>query len=280
IATGPGTRPLTGRQPGQLQPARLRPGDYADVLPPVAWGGGPAVAGRPAEADVPAAAAGSPGGYKLLAMATMVTVVAASVILPVAGALVALALIVLLRAGESATRGRILRRSARGQRASDPLVSVVSYPWFLVRSALACAVVAPIALVVAALVAGITFVLVRVDTLPRAIAYATGTLVAFYALGPGSRGARRQLTRIYATAARGRALQAALLIVVGALATATVAAALTSPSLYWPVSPPRNLLHLALSHVAATHPALPHAPPPQKLLRDAVRLVFSHLSFW
>ena len=67
--------------------------------------------------------------------------------------------------------------------------------------------------------------------------------VAFYGLGPGSARPRRQLRRIFATVASTRLAQAAAVIGMGALALATLAAAASWPSLYWPAMAPGGFWH-------------------------------------
>ncbi len=140
--TSPGFAGAAGDAPGTrpIRAAPFRPGDYADMLPPVSYGpaGAAAVAGRAAgnggpagtlsrrdwPAGGPGAAAAGPAGarhqYPLLVIATMVIAASVSVLLPVAGTLAALAVLVLLRAGALAQRGvqpeTHRRRGAGGQR--------------------------------------------------------------------------------------------------------------------------------------------------------------------
>jgi predicted Ser/Thr protein kinase len=246
----PGTQPIPSPQ--------IRPGDYADMLPPVAYapagaGNGRATGTLPGRAGPPPdgsawAGAGAPAAvqrrHPLLVIATMVIAASVSVVLPVAGTLLALAAIVLLRAGERAGRGVAQRRSARGARATDHLVTAAAFPWFLFRSVLATLLLAPFALAVAAAVAVVTLVTVPVDTLPRAVAYAAGALVAFYGLGPGSAKPRRQLNRIFSAIIGTRSTEAVALIGLCALAVAAVAAAASSPSAYWPLVAPTGIQHV------------------------------------
>src|ERR1700729_1080277 len=116
-----------GLAPAGPQPiAAVRPDDFADILPPVAYppGGrrgrssGPDnSSGRPgpAERDGRAPAPGGGGAradrwspphrQPILVLATMVIAVSLAVVLPVAGTVVALAVLALLRAGDLAHRG-------------------------------------------------------------------------------------------------------------------------------------------------------------------------------
>jgi hypothetical protein len=185
----------------------------------------------------------------MLVLATMVIAVSVSVALPVAGTLLALAAIVLLRAGELAQRGVDQRRTARGARATDHLFAAAAFPWFLVRSVLATVLLAPLALAVAAGVGVVTLVTVPVDSMPRAVAYGAGTLVAFYGLGPGSAKSRRQLNRIFAAIIGTRTTEAVALIGLWALALAALGAAASSPAAYWPLVAPTDLI----PHVPGWH---------------------------
>jgi hypothetical protein len=258
---GPGGAAAGGMLPGygagtQAIPAGLHPADFADVLPPVEYlpgarrrGGGPVPPGPAAgpgsrlPGDPPAVTA-SPRGHAVLAVATIVIFACVSVLLPVAGTAAALAVIALLRAGEAARRGAALRRSTRGARSTDPLVSAVAFPWFLIRSAIGLLLLAPFALATGALAAGLSMIAVHVDRLPHAIAYGTGALVAYYGLGPGSARPRGQLGHLYARLAPTRIAQAAALIAVVALAAGAVTAAVSIPPLYSPLQPPASLVHL------------------------------------
>src|SRR5262249_13126781 len=169
---------------------------------------------------------------------------------PVVGALSALALILLLRAGELTHE----RRSVRGGRPRDRVLLVALSPWYLVRSALGCLLLAPFALVAAA-VAGLGGVALSPGPrLSRAAAAAAGTLVAFYGFGPGSARPRRQLSRLFAAVATGRAVQAVALAGMTALALATLAAAASWPSLYWPAGAPGGGWHFGLGPVGPIRP--------------------------
>jgi hypothetical protein len=244
-----GTRPMAGR-PGQAGP--VAPADFAGLLPPVQYqpvAGGHAGNGSPAQPPAgarPAAAqraAASPRGHTVAVAAAMLVLAGLSVILPVAGSVTALTLIILLRAGELAAERATARRSARGPRASDPVLTAAAFPWYLVRALLGSAVLLPFALAAAVIAGGVTILAVPGHPLPRAIGVAAGMFVAFYGLGPGSARPRRQLRRIFATCVSTRLVQAAVVIGMGALALATLAAAASWPSLYWPAMAPGGFWH-------------------------------------
>src|SRR5215472_475940 len=256
-----------------LQALRPAPADFADVLPPVQYVRGPVPAPGPVPppgygpkpAPAPRSRRGpaksppaspfarpAPGGAarkarwpSAMVVATLLVAVGLSVVLPVVGALSALVLIVLLRAGELAHE----RRSVRGARPRDRVLLVALSPWYLVRSALGCLLLAPFALVAAAVAGLVTISISPGHHLPRAVAAAAGTLVAFYGFGPGSARPRRQLSRLFAAVATGRAVQAVALAGMTALALATLAAAASWPSLYWPAGAPGGVWHFGLAHV-------------------------------
>ena len=182
----------------------------------------------PAERDGRAAAPGEGGDradrwspphrQPILVLATMVIAVSLAVVLPVAGTLVALAVLVLLRAGDLAHRGSDQRGA---------IMTVASYPFFVLRSLISTVVVAPLALIVAVAVAGLTFLAMPSSASLHALSYGAGALVAFYAYGPGSGKARRQLNRVWAAVVRSPGVQAVALFGMCALAVAAVALALT-----------------------------------------------------
>ncbi len=231
---GPGMAP-SGTQPIAAGPVRAD--DFADILPPVTYppgqrdgrrGGYPGPDdgfGRPgsperAGQDARAAAPGEdrdadrwarPRRQPILVLATMVLAVSLAVLLPVAGTLIALAVLALLRAGDLAHRGSDQRGA---------FMSAATYPFFVVRSLISTVVLAPLALIVAAGAAGLTFLAMPASPGLHALSYGAGALVAFYAYGPGSGKARRQLNRVWGAVVRGPGLQAVALFGMCALAVA------------------------------------------------------------
>ncbi len=243
----PGTQPMAVGQ--------LRADDFADVLPPVnyqpaarngypaspgdafAGGSGPAVArpAGPATADADRGWA-APRRQPLLVLATMVIAVCAAVVLPVAGTLLALAMLTLLRAGDLAHRGADQRGA---------VLNVAAFPVFVTRSLIGTLLQAPLALVAAVAAAGITYLTVPGSSLAHAMSYSAGALVACYAYGPGSAKARRQLNRVFSAMVRSPGVRAVALLVLGALAVAAVGTAMASPAAFWPLGPPTGqLVHL------------------------------------
>jgi hypothetical protein len=275
---GPGTRPLNTVRP--------LPDDLADVLTPVQYqhggayrrdgvpgqppgtgqpgagqaGTGQAGAGQTASGRLAAGLGADPAAaqarsHPVLAVAAMVVAASVSVILPVLGTLASLVLIVVLRAAGLAQRRGSQRRLTRGSRPSDPVIATMAFPWFLIRAVVAMLLLAPFALAVAAVTAGITVGFAPGDWPARALAYAAGALVAFYGLGPGSKSARNQARRVFNAAATTRTAQAVALTGMTALAVAALAAALSWPSLYWPSLAPGGALHFGFIHLAPLHRA-------------------------
>jgi len=249
----PGTQPLSAGQ--------IRAEDFADVLPPVSYppavpaGGGypgvpapgqdrfagragpPAARGRPSTADRAAnGAAAASQRQPLLVLAAIVIAVSLAVVLPVAGTVLALAALALLRAGD-------LAHSGADQR--SPFVTAAAFPFYVVRALLTTVLLAPLAITAAVVAGGAAFVLVPTGTLARALSVAAGALVAFYGYGPGSGKSRQQLSRMFSAVIRSSGVQAVALLAMGALALAAVAAAITSAAAFWPLAAPTgSLLHL------------------------------------
>jgi hypothetical protein len=239
----PGYPPARPGYPGPAEAAA----DVADLLPPVdysragaAAANGGTVPAPPQERARPAGrgqAAGAPAaGHGLVLLALGVGAVALSVLLPVAGTALALAVITLLRAADRAQTGLAARRSAYGARPSDIVVVIATAPWTVVRALLTTVALAPFALFAAAVTAAASVVFAHTRTLPAAGSWAAAAAVAWYAAGPGSRSPRRQLRRISATVVRSRAAMAVAIIACWALALAMVTSALSQPPLIWPAT--------------------------------------------
>jgi hypothetical protein len=282
---------LIGRNGSGLRPQtrRLRAmagqDNFADLLPPVGYAAAATVqpaaqraASRPAAARSAAARAAAPAGTardaarqaseragrpagtgirRLLGAVTMVIAVSASVLLPVAGAIAAMVMIVLLRAADRA-RGKLAsRRADRGPRLSDLPLMVVTAPWAVVRALLGSALLAPLALTCAAIAAAVTIIMVRVHPFQVAGAYAAGTFVAFYGFGPGSGKPRRQLGRFFGAIARTRFPAALTAVVLAGVAIAVAGAAVTQPHQFWPLTPGfthmQGLRHLATQVASRLH---------------------------
>ena len=239
----PGTQPMAVGQ--------LRADDFADVLPPVSYqrgggngypasagdtfAGGRGPAGRPAAAGADRGWA-APRRQPLLVLATMVIAICVAIVLPVAGTLLALAVLTLLRAGDLAHRGSDQRGA---------VLNVAAFPVFVTRSLIGTLLQAPLALIAGLAAAGLTYLTVPGSSLAHAMSYAAGALIACYAYGPGSGKARRQLNRVFSAMTVSPGVRAVVLLVLGALAVAAVATAMTSPAAFWPLGAPTGpLVHL------------------------------------
>jgi hypothetical protein len=273
IPAVPPAAPQAGPQAGAARVApppapRQAARDVADLLPPVSyppagkqqpyqdqagpWGpqgpkpaaGAAAGAGAPAAASRPAARPNTAAG-----LAVMVALVALTVVLPVAGLLVSLAVITLLRAADRAQSKLAVRRSVRGPRASDLVVVLVTAPLTVARALLTEALMAPLAAIVGAAAYGLVVVVTHSSNMPRAGAYAAAAVVAWYGLGPGSGRPRRQLNRMAGAVARTRTSAAAITLSVWALAVAAVLFASSQTPYYWPAVAPHlpSLHHLIVS---------------------------------
>jgi hypothetical protein len=197
----------------------------------------PAEAYRPASGqEQPAAAAAQVTGHGLVSLALGVGAVALSVLLPVAGTVLSLAVITLLRAADRAQAGLAARRSVRGARPSDIAIVVATAPWTVARSLLTTAALALLALPVAGAAAVASVVFAHAQTLPAAGSWAAGAAVAWYSVGPGSGSPRRQLRRMSVAAFHSRASMAVAIIASWALAAAVVSSALSQPPLIWPAT--------------------------------------------
>jgi hypothetical protein len=228
-------------------------GDFADLLPPVRYqpAATPARPSQSASARSRAErAAAPPPARSLLVLATMLGLVAVSVLYPIAGVAAALGGLVLLRATDL-TAGRLgRRRASQGPRPSDAVSAAMFYPWAIVRAVLRFTVLAPLALMCATAAVVLAVVAAGPAQLPRAVSYAAGALVACYCLGPGSAACRRPLNRFYGRITRSAPAAVLGTVGVAAIAVAVAGAALTLAPGYWPAA------HLGqqLQTVGTTHP--------------------------
>ena len=185
-------------------------------------------------------------------LAVMVAAVALTVVLPVAGLVLSLAVITLLRAADRAQSTLAVRRSVRGPRASDLLLVLITAPLTVARAVLVEALMAPLALIAAAAVYGGTVVATHSMNMPRAGAYAAAAVVAWYGIGPGSGKPRRQLNRMAGVLARNRMSTAVTALAVWGLAAAAVLFASSQTPYYWPaVAPHLPGLHGLITSAAS-----------------------------
>jgi len=257
----------------QMQQVRARNGsaangqdNYADVLPPVSYApgvrpvAGPA-SGQPSPPSAPRTAGGAahPAFRRWMTLLTVGIAVAVSVLLPVAGPLFSLILIVLLRTADLAHAGFTRRRSAQGARASDIPLMIIKTPWAVLRALFGSLLLAPLALTCGAIAAAITIMAMHANPLPDAGGYAAGAFVACYAYGPGSEPPRRQLGRFFGVFTRSRVTMVLAPLVLILLLGVAVGAASTEVHYLWPLSP-GLALHLNTIHhfVQRLQGRLPH----------------------
>jgi Protein kinase domain len=250
---GPGTGPVEAST-AHGEATRIRPERYADLLPPVRYPpAGPSA--PPPGAAAPPVAPGRGGDdadrsrwaarpHRLLNLAVLAVGCSLAAMLPVAGTVSALIAITLLRAGDRAFGGLVVRRSARGARPTDALQLVLHAPWALVRSLVTTLVVLPFGLFAAAIAAVVVSLWQSNASLTDGGSYAAAILVAIAGLGPGSSGARRQLTRVFNATIQGPMSTALTMVTVTALTVTAVAGALTQFPVYWPAPNPASLLHV------------------------------------
>jgi hypothetical protein len=229
-----------------LPPAGYAPFPPSGFPPPGLAAGGLAGRGR-LNPSAPAGAAGPPrpqGRTAMAGLAIMVSAVALTMVLPVAGLVVSLAAMTLLRAADRAQSTLAVRRSVRGPRASDPLVVVVMAPLTVARALLAEVLLAPLAFLAGAATYAATTVLSHSLSPAGAGAYAAAAIVAAYGIGPGSGRPRRQLNRMAGALSRSRLAAAAIALAVWALAVAAVIFAVSQTPYYWPAT----TVHLPVLH--------------------------------
>ena len=244
--------------------------DFADLLKPVSYSPPPPGRGQltaPGRGQLPGGQAPAAGprpdersagqaGRLPLVLATLAALVAISVLLPIAGAVAALAVLVLLRATDVTSGWLSRRRSRQGPRSSDAASATALYPLAVCRSALSFVLRAPLALLCAAVVTVLAVLAGGPAELPKAGGYAAGAIVACYCIGPGSRACRRPLSSFYGRIARS--VPAALIGSFGlaAMVAGVVVAAATMTPGYWPDFHLGNQLQAATSTLS--HPALNH----------------------
>jgi hypothetical protein len=260
--------------PGQLAPGSAWPPASAPwpapsgqarpwPAPPGSAPPGSAAPGQPRPGQLPSGPQPGPGSAAaqtapvrvLLVLATVAALVAMSVLLPIAGSAMALAVLVLLRATDVTTGWLGGRRSRQGPRRSDAVSVTAFFPLALGRSMLAFVLLAPVALLCAAIVAVLTVLATGPSQLPKAGSYAVGALVACYCIGPGSRACRRPLSRFYGWVAGSVPTAIIGSLGVAALAIGMIAAAATLAPGYWPDVHLGNQLHTA----TLGHPGLSRA---------------------
>ena len=170
----------------------------ADLLPPVDYAAAALAVQRPQSPglglqEVSAGTANGNGVGRvpappvawvgLVGLAAAVGAVALGVLLPVAGTILALAVITLLRAADMAQTALTERRSLRGARPSDLLLATVTAPWTVVRALLKTVLIASLALLAAVLAAIASVILDPGGYAARRAQLGAGAAVAVYCVG-------------------------------------------------------------------------------------------------
>ena len=206
------------------------------------------------EDDGPSRRVGPISAWSPLVIATVAMVVAVSVMAPIIGTAIALAVLVALRAVSTTRRQLAKRQAGEGRNAGLPLLAVALYPVALLRAVLGLVLVAPIGLLAFCVTAAAAIIAIPVHPLPQAVALGAGAFVAVVGLGPGSAGSRGALASLYSSAARSPALLAVAYVGVLAVAVwAGVSAWYQSPApAYWPIRD----IHVQLLHLPALRTTL------------------------
>jgi hypothetical protein len=171
-------------------------------------------------------------GQHLFVLLVVLAGAGLSILLPVAGGVIALTALLALRAGDLTRNWAARHRAKRGAAAA---MSALVYPGMLVWSGITMIALAPVALVAAGIAVMLTILAVPAHPFAQAAAYASGAIVLCYGLGPGSSAPRRQLGRIYAAMARSAGGAAVILFFAGALCLAALVAAFSQLPFYWPL---------------------------------------------
>jgi len=194
---------------------------------------------------VPAEEAQVPCRHRLLGFAVLVIAVAASLALPVAGAIAVTAGITVLRAADRATETLTARRYARGLRWWDPFLLVVSMPWMLVRSVVETILLAPFVLLAAGIAVAAAVIAVGGASTGLVAAAVAGVYTVLTCLGPRSRAPRRQLNRFLNAIAQTPLTAAMAALLIGALAAGMMSLARSPRPVSWPLPEPHSApLHL------------------------------------
>ena len=212
-------------------------------VPPAPPPGGPS----PDRQGEAARTVGPVSPWSPLVIATVAMVVAISVMAPIIGTGLALAVLVALRAVTITSQQLERRRAADGSRAGLSVLAVALYPVAALRAVLGLLLAAPVALLAFCVTVAFTIIAVPLHPLPQAVALGAGAFVAVVGIGPGSSASRTALARLYTSAARSTSLLAIAYVgVIAVAAWAAVTAWYQSPApAYWPISSLHDqLLHL------------------------------------
>ncbi len=235
---------MTGGQgsPGQLGPAG--PAQAAGHLGPDDQFGG---ASRAAQSPAGARSVAEVSPWSPLVIASVLMVAAVSIMAPLLGTAIGLALFIALRA--AATTGRMVaKRAVSGESGrSFSFAAFVLFPVSVVRALIGFVLLSPVALLGFSVAVAATIIAVPVHPLPQALAFGAGALMIIVGLGPGSSGSRAVLAGMYSSVASTPVRRTVAYIGVLSVCTwAGITAWYQSPAAaYWPVVG----LHAQLEHL-------------------------------
>jgi predicted Ser/Thr protein kinase len=263
----PGFSPLSR----PMSPSFSRAAPPAALLPsgPIGRAGIPAdpPAGRAPRERAPSSAPAN--AFWLLGLAFTTAAAAITVVLPVAGLILSLAVITLLRAADIAQNQVSNRREVRGPRPSDVLVVTLLSPFSVLRALLTMVLLAPFALACGVAAWAATMIVSQHVSNAHAPAFAAAAVVVCYGVGPGSRRPRRQLRRMMGPLARTRSSAMIAALATWAVAAAAVTFAFSQPPYFWPIVAP-NIPHTAVV------PHLPMLPSLHSLVTSTAKWLTRH----
>jgi hypothetical protein len=149
---------------------------------------------------------------------------------PVAGSLATLVVLTLLRAVDTSAN----RRGSRT--AGDIFVEILTAPLAILRALLSTLARAPFALLIGIVAAVLSVLFAHTNTLPAAAGWGAAAAMAWYCLGHGGRGPRRQLRRLSHGLFRTRGAMLVAVLSSCALAAAAVSGDFSTPPDVWPAT--------------------------------------------
>ncbi|MEU8249875.1 serine/threonine-protein kinase [Nonomuraea sp. NPDC048916] len=182
-----------------------------------------------------------PAGSQLIGALLLVTLVALTVMLPVAVGAVAVALALVLRVGEYLFGDLVERRKVRGSSAADPLLALVGTPWALVKASLVMLVHVPLSILFGVCVWGV----LRWGggmSVNDAAAWAAGAFTAGLFVLPGGGAPRKAVTRTLTSVLRSPGAATVALLSVGTIALLAVLFAMGQETSWAPWRAPESAI--------------------------------------
>jgi hypothetical protein len=152
------------------------------------------------------------GWYRVLSLLVLVGTLGLALVLPVITAIIVLAVLLVLRAGDRAARDMESKRTRRGPRGGDVIAATLKSPFKLPRALLTTVFVSPIGVLAGGAVLFVLMVARPEMSVRRYIAFSVAAFILVQCLGPGSESVRRQLARTWGVVAPRR--EAAIVIAV------------------------------------------------------------------